>query len=392
VPPSLGRPGQRSDRRFALAALLAVVASGGCQHTTVIGALAPCAADTDCAPPGTICGADDRCVLGCAGRPNACVAGATCNAATGECEGGVNQPCTDDADCDWPVFVCKRATMLCVAGCDLDPSTCYGGWICNFSTGRCCDPDAPDCRGAPDGGAGCNSDDDCASRPGTVCLVGACVPDCTQSGCDPPLSCTTSGHCGPPGGGCARDSDCDAGSYCAPTGACVVLASGGPVACAGGTVVRDDCDPLRTAAGWRSCVGAPGPPSCPYCSEGSCYHPRLCDGDADCHLGDTCTGGLCQAAAPQCPVVVAAQSVVAGGFAAGREVCVHDTVADGSTSYDGSAVLHLGASRLTAILPPLYLAAGLATPPVSDTITLHGVVRWDQWRTHWELYPVDWWQ
>jgi hypothetical protein len=91
-------------------------------------------------------------------------------------------------------------------------------------------------------------------------------------------------------------------------------------------------------------------------------------------------------------VLADAQDVVAGGYAAGHEVCIHDTVASASTSYDGAAVLHLGASDLTAIVPALYQAAGITPPPVGRAVTLHGIVRWDQWRTHWELLPVDWWQ
>jgi hypothetical protein len=191
-------------------------------------------------------------------------------------------------------------------------------------------------------------------------------------------------------GACASDSDCDAASYCDRAAGCTALGAGGAIACAGGTALRDACDPQRTPSGWQACVGAPGPADCPYCTDGSCFRPGLCGGDGDCHQGDACSGGLCRPAAPECPVMAMSADVVAGSFAAGHEVCVRDTVTSIETGY--TMVMHLGGAGLTAVLTQLYLGGGLTVPSVGATVTLHGVVRWDQWRTHWEIDPVDWWQ
>jgi hypothetical protein len=157
-------------------------------------------------------------------------------------------------------------------------------------------------------------------------------------------------------------------------------------------VVSETCNPSSTAAALMACAGAAGPPACPYCFESSCYRPGLCSAPTDCHAGDGCAGGVCRPLAPACPTTVDAAEVLGGGFAAGRELCVRDNVSDLFTSGDGDVVFHLGAAPgLAGTITPLYQAAGVAKPQVGATITVHGVVRWDEQRTRWELLPVDDW-
>jgi hypothetical protein len=374
------------------ASVLLALCLAACHHTTVIGSSVACQTDGDCAPPETVCSADGRCVPGCANRRAACVGGATCNPATGECEGGtvVGMSCSTDGDCEPPDVICKTASKQCVAGCDLDPTVCYGGWICDYATGRCCDPKYPDCR-VPAGG-GCNSDGDCAPKPDTVCMAGTCAPGCAQSGCTAPMLCAPTGHCGPAGGVCARDADCDGASACSHAGSCVVLADGGAIGCAGGTQVYSSCNQPGSPSTWASCVGAPGPPGCPYCFEGSCFHAGLCSTPNDCHGGDDCVAGLCRPSAPECPTIVTAAEIVGGGFAAGHEVCVQGRVSAASDELDGNVLVHLGSSPgVYAEITAPYLAAGVSRPSVGDTITVHGTVRWDQSHSQWEILPIDWW-
>src|SRR5579871_174995 len=269
-----------------------VVALAGCVHETPLGSAltddggapgdltAPpgsdlagtCTVDGECGAPARVCSADGRCIPGCA--TSGCPAGSTCDAATGQCQGGnLGKPCASDTACDPPDLVCKKSTMTCVPGCNLDPAVCYGGWICNFSTGRCCDPSYPDCRQPMP--SGCNVDGDCASKPGTVCEASVCVPSCAMGGCVAPMVCMGDGHCGPVGA-CARDIDCDAGSYCTQAGACAVLPEAGAEPCDGGDSVSVTCNEKTSASTFKQCIGAPGAADCPWCIDGSCYRPGLC--------------------------------------------------------------------------------------------------------------------
>jgi hypothetical protein len=303
----------------------------------------------------------------------------------------IGQPCTIDGDCGPPDFVCKSSTHTCAAGCTIDPSVCFNGWLCHVAAGRCCAPTDVDCYQPAAAPPPCLGDGDCAGQAGTVCARGACLPGCAQTGCAAPLGCAASGHCAP-SGGCARDADCDAASYCAPNGTCVVLGDGGPSPCRGGAVVSESCNPRTTGPDLIACAGAAGPAACPFCFDGSCYHPGLCASASDCHAGDACTGGLCRAIAPACPTVIEPDLVLAGAFAAGREVCVHGAVSDAFDAGDGDAVFHVGTAALAATITPLYLSVGVAHPAVGAMVTVHGTVRWDNQRQRWELLPVDDWQ
>jgi hypothetical protein len=281
-----------------------------------------------------------------------------------------------DSDCDPPATVCGEAGM-CVAGCPLDPTR-------------------PGCPLEPqDLGFQCNTDQECIGWPANICSGGACVPGCSSTGCPAGQICSsTSGHCGAPS--CARDMDCDPGSYCTPAASCAVLAFGGAIPCAGGTAVSYQCAMETTANGFITCVGAPGPNGCPYCIDRSCLHPGVCSTANDCHRGDACMGaqgGLCLVQSPQCPpeAIVPLSDVVSGKYAAGKELCVHDVVTQSRTGFDGMLEFRLASSPyLYFDISPMYQAAGVHVPNVGDTVTVHGTVRWDQGHNDRELLPVDW--
>jgi hypothetical protein len=354
----------------------------GCSRTTLVGSLT-CGASADCAPPATVCSADGRCIPGC--TPESCVGGATCDPASGECFGGpAERSCMADGDCDPPDLVCRASTRTCVAGCTVSDS-CTEGFDCDPVTGHCCSG----CAGRPDAGQGCNSDFECVGAPANICSGGACVPGCTQTGCTSPLACDpSSGHCMV--ARCSRDSDCDDGSYCTQSSRCAVLAYGGKIDCAGGAVVWYRCAIKTTPAEMAACTGPPGPVGCPYCIDHSCYHPGLCAGDSDCHGGDSCVDGLCRVDEPACPTIVPIADVVAGRFAAGKEVCVRGKVSQVRSGYDGMNEVKLDASPFLYVdVSPLYLAAGVTLPAVGQTVTAHGTVRWDASHDDYELLPVD---
>jgi hypothetical protein len=365
----------------------------GCRRDRIVGSLA-CEKASDCSPPAYLCGPDGRCIPGCGLNPNSCIGGSVCEPTTGECTGaaGIGRPCSSDEMCDPPDLVCQQSTMTCVAGCTLGGSaTCPAAFVCNASTGHCCDPTDPSCPPPIDAGNLCNSDPECIGAPANICSGGLCIPGCTNGGaCMAPLMCNaTTGHCETMS--CARDLDCDNGSYCTQSGHCSVLAFGGPSSCAGGTVVYYSCAQKTTPAEFSSCVGPPGPAGCPYCIEYSCFHGGLCTSDAECHRGDACVGGLCRVKAPECPTLVPVSAVVGGTYAAGKEVCVRDTVTSVENGYDGFIEIKLGTSPYLFIeVPPMYKAAGVVIPSTGQTVTAHGTVRWDDAHDDRELLPVDW--
>jgi hypothetical protein len=278
--------------------------------------------------------------------------------------------------------------MICQAGCTT--VGCQTPLRCNDTTGHCCDPASPDCPVEPDAGAMCNSDSECSGAPATICSGGACVPGCATAGCTPPLTCDqTSGHCST--SACNRDLDCDPGSFCTPTQMCSVLAYGGQIACAGGTKVSFDCAQKTTPADFRACSGAPGPSGCPYCIDGSCFHPGLCSTASDCHREQDCVNGLCRATTPPCPTTVPIAQITAGTFAAGKQLCVTGPVTEARSGYDGNYELKLGSSPYLFVdVAAMYQAAGVRLPNVGETITVHGTVRWDAGHHDYELLPVDW--
>lgn len=143
-----------------------------------------CSADTECAPPTTIC-KNTMCVLGC-GQVGGerCGAGEVCDTNTGRCV-SIQGPCTGDAQCSAPRTVCESGQ--CVPGCEQPGGLqCSGSQACNPSTGRCGPAAEP-----------CVSDAAC-QPPQTICDLGsgACEPGCASAGCAAPATCDMStGHC-----------------------------------------------------------------------------------------------------------------------------------------------------------------------------------------------------
>jgi len=373
--------------------LLALLLVAGCgRQTAVVGALT-CGTSSDCAPPDSICGADGYCEAGCAIDTDLCTGASTCDPSTGECSGGT--PCSDDSMCDPPAVICSMTTRNCVSGCTLDP--CASGLVCNPTSGRCCDPSQPTCPRPPDGGPNCNTDSECVGAPANICSGGACVPGCSQTGCPSTQSCNpSSGHCETLS--CARDMDCDPGSYCTAAATCAVLAFAGPIACAGGTTVSFSCAQKSTASQFSACVGPAGSSGCPYCIDRSCFHPGLCSTATDCHRGDACVGaqgGLCTVQPDECPAsaIVPIADVCAGKYAAGKELCVRDTVTSLRSGYDGMNEIKLGSGSSSCLfvdVAPMYQSAGVRIPNLNETVTIHGTVRWDEGHNDREILPVDW--
>ncbi len=376
---------------LAVAALAASLA--GCHHDDIIGTLG-CSTSRDCEPPATICSADGRCVTGCIKNPSLCVGGSTCNAKTGECLGGaIGSHCASDNDCDPPDVVCRTSDGTCQPGCTVSP-VCASNDVCNASSGHCCTPGAAGCPTLTPPAISCNSDADCPNVPSTICSAGLCVAGCGAGGlCAGGLVCdSATGHCQSPNPECARDSDCDPGSYCTQAGACAVLAYGGTQECADGAPdVLYACATATTPATFTSCAGAAGPSGCPYCIDESCLHPGVCASNADCHAGDACTNGLCMVQSPQCPTTVTIADVFKGIYAAGKEVCIRGTVQQTRSGADGELEIRLDTSPYLYVdVEPMYNAAGVTLPQVNQTVTVHGTVRWDAGHQNRELLPVDW--
>jgi hypothetical protein len=247
----------------------------------------------------------------------------------------------------------------------------------------------------------CNSDSECPGAPANICSAGHCLPGCAAGGaCPAGLVCDVdSGHCRTPAPTCARDTDCDPGSYCTQSGQCLVLAYGGSGNCPDGvTAVLYACATKETAADFAACVGSAGPFGCPYCIDNSCFHPGLCASGADCHAGDACIGGLCvvqpsssPSAPTPCPSVVDIGDVIKGVYAAGKEVCVRGTVMQMRSGLDGEYEIRLGQLPFVYVdVEPMYVHGGVVLPKLGATVTVHGVVRWDAGHADRELLPVDW--
>ena len=112
------------------------------------------------------------------------------------------------------------------------------------------------------------------------------------------------------GGPCADDMQCAAtDGYCPSAGApCATLP---PQTCSGGST--------------GSCLGLR-----PKCKDQACFNSGACNSDADCHAGETCAargsgGKLCFPTSP-CTETVSAADIANGKYAAGKEVCIEDTV------------------------------------------------------------------
>ena len=203
------------------------------------------------------------------------------------CGGGSGDTsCTTDTDCSTGK-VCVRSACT-VKACD-------GAAGCEAAQ-TCVDTDhdgAKECTAVD-----CTTDDDCASKPDTTCVQGACIPketttptDDTVGGDDttPAVDTTAKDEQTTPGTGtlcqpCSKDADCGDGRY-------TLLAEGS--FCTAACESNNDCPSgymcFQVTTEGKDCV--PGLyTKCPQC---------LIDG---CPAGQTCdqTAGTCKAAAGEC--------------------------------------------------------------------------------------------
>ncbi len=219
----------------------------------------PCRSDDECGGPGDLC---------------------VRNVASGEEFCG--KKCTKDADCP-PAFNCLDLSgngsgptqcvpdaQTCVGYCD---STDASAVQRECGLGSTCDLSSRRCQPATDGSecAACATDDDCAAKSGSRCLVNDCT-DCPFKGqkfCA--LSCDD-------GSGHADASKCGVGFFCVGLGA---GGSSGPWHCApksgtcraGAGSLGDDC----TGGGAAQCLSG----LClTFTEESVCSAP--CHEDSDC--------------------------------------------------------------------------------------------------------------
>jgi hypothetical protein len=88
---------------------------------------------------------------------------------------------------------------------------------------------------------------------------------------------------------------------------------------------------------------------------------------------------------------VSIAQINAGTFAAGKEVCVHDTVTNVQNGYDGNKEVRLGNTPYLYLeIEPMYQSSGVQVPSVGQAVTVHGTVRWDSGHGDRELLPIDW--
>jgi hypothetical protein len=181
-----------------------------------------CQPASGCKPVGDLCLVDSDC-CGATGLPGGSGKPVVCNKSGGATVGICQLPmgCKPNGD------VCKLQTMSCNSSCD-----CCSG---NCETEDTCKQDnmgVPRCTGAQCVGAGssCASSADCCNgapcvpnpsgNPPFVCSGSSCVAACSScsdnADCCPGLACeisagSTSGVCGPCGGGSAGDAGTSAG-------------------------------------------------------------------------------------------------------------------------------------------------------------------------------------
>lgn len=177
--------------------------------------MSSCNMDGDCnpGPPTQVC-ISNVCVFGCGVDPTLCVAGEICDTGTGRCV-NAPMPCAMDSECNPPMTVCE--VPQCVPGCNQP-----GGIQCNAPTPMC-DMATGRCSAGPT----CNLDADCTGA-NEICINNACTLRCDAPGglvCNSPQVCNpATGRCVmgnlPLGDPCSDDAQC-------ATGLCLNLTVGG---------------------------------------------------------------------------------------------------------------------------------------------------------------------
>ena len=220
---------------------------------------------------------------------------------------------------------------LCELG-DCSITGCVTGYVCELENGTLqCVPTAtpvdagppPTTRGPTDSGVACQSNADCASSPGDLCLDGTCVPPVDQ--------CYDGTQC-PPGDKCVEGA-------CTPS--CQASADGGATSCPTGY----SCTDIDDASSSGVCTGNPtpcegNPNACPtgtVCSQDHCVAP--CGSDGVCPTGEVCIQGGC--VPRQKPNFTCATDGVQDACASGS-ICLHHSCyiacnADAGTSACQSA-------------------------------------------------------
>jgi hypothetical protein len=191
-----------------------------------------CADDGHCGWPDGVgpCQEDADCQSGhCLREINKCVA------AEGGC--GADRDCAGDAYCDLSQWQCAAdladdaplpASGASGGKCsaEIARSVCTSG-ACNPINDRCARLGGSACKSAGECAADVCSAGKCGSPDG----IGACTGANAASACQSGRCHSELGRCIAADGGCSKDADCSAGSYCdAPTLACVEqLGSGEPL-------------------------------------------------------------------------------------------------------------------------------------------------------------------
>lgn len=245
------------------------------------GTCVACTADPDC-PLGDVC-RNQVCVAGCTAT-HGCPAGATCNAATGQCV-----QCLGDGQCSGATPRCDPQTNHCVA--------CLPGASDNCPQGQYCRPDLVCERGCKTGAdcpsgvcqadhscGGCTGDAQCAA--GRVCTSGTCVAACSAANpCGAGHECcggrcldvrADPANCGRCGTLCTAGAAC-CGSACqrldstANCGACGVTCAAGQGCCGA------SCTALNSLANCGACGVACGVDQ--FCDGATCRNvvfPNFC--------------------------------------------------------------------------------------------------------------------
>jgi hypothetical protein len=275
---------------------------------TGVNADCPTSAVRSCAP--FACGAE-TCLAACATAAD-CLAGHRCEAGACVSGGAQGDPCLTAAECDSGFCADGRCCDAACAGqceaCDLAGSLGTCGPVAGAPHGdrTPCTSDGSACGGACDG----------VLRPACA-YPGSSVP-CREASCTDAvavLAATCQGNgacpaeqtqrCAPAecdgdrcGGGCALDTDCQAGQYCA-AGVCTnKLAQGescaGPPQCLSGFCTDgvccdgdcgDQCEACDAAGAEGTCVPVTG---APHGGRAACAGTGVCQGSCDGEAREAC--------------------------------------------------------------------------------------------------------